>query len=59
MQEETKYKGVTEFTPLLFSVCSACGSEQADAEQVRVNKRTMIAFKKKVDGLLSGSEVKA
>ena len=32
---------------------------QADAAQTRVNKRLMIAFKKRVDGLLTGAEVRA
>jgi len=42
-----------------FSVCDACGAEQATSDQVRRNKRAMIAFKKSVDGLLTGIEVRA
>ena len=54
-----EYKGHTTELDLHFSLCAACGSEQADAAQTRVNKRLMIAFKKRVDGLLTGAEVRA
>jgi len=53
-----EYKGVTAALENLFSVCNVCGSEQADADQLRHNKRRMIAFKKNVDGLLTGTEVR-
>lgn len=59
VQEMTEYKGRTAETPLYFSECDACGSEQADAAQTRANKRAMIAFRKRVDGLLTGAEVRA
>ena len=55
--EESDYKGHQGRTPLYFSECDACGSEQADAAQTRTNKRAMIAFRKHVDGLLTGAEV--
>jgi len=42
----------------LFSICDSCGSEQANAQQVRANKRAMTKFKKCVDGLLNGAEVR-
>jgi len=54
-----EYKGHTTELDLHFSLCAACGSEQADAAQTRVNKRLMIAFKKRVDSLLTGAEVRA
>jgi HTH-type transcriptional regulator/antitoxin MqsA len=54
-----EYKGQATELDLHFSLCGACGSEQADAAQTRVNKRLMIAFKKRVDGLLTGAEVRA
>jgi len=57
--EETEYNGHKGMTPLCFSVCDACGSEVADAEQTRRNKRAMITFRKRVDGLLTGAEVRA
>ena len=53
------YKGKTTELDLHFSICEFCGSEQSDAIQVRDNKRAMLAFKKRVDGLLSGAEVRA
>ena len=53
------YKGKTTELDLHFSVCDSCGSEQANARQVRMNKRYMVAFKKRVDGLLTGSEVRS
>jgi len=53
-----EYKGEKAELDLQCSVCDACGSEQADAVQTRANKRLMIAFKKRVDGLLAGSEVR-
>lgn len=58
-QEEVEYNGHKSMTPLYYSECDACGCEQADATQTRNNKRAMIAFKKTVDGLLTGEELKA
>ncbi len=54
-----EYGGRTTELPLLYSVCDVCGSEQAGAAQTRANKRAMIAFRKQVDGLLTGAEVRA
>ncbi|MFC4654787.1 type II toxin-antitoxin system MqsA family antitoxin [Rheinheimera marina] len=53
------YKGQSSAIVSYFSVCDHCGSEQADAGQVRANKRAVVAFKKQVDGFLTGAEVKA
>ena len=36
------------------SLCSACGSEFVNAEDSRVNKRSVLAARKRFDGLLSG-----
>lgn len=58
-ENEVTYKGHTRSLPLLMSVCQACGSEQASAQQTRDNKRTMLAFRKEVDGLLTGAELRA
>lgn len=41
-----------------FSTCDVCGSEQATPANTRFNKRAMIAFKKQVQGLLTGVEVR-
>lgn len=53
------YKGQTTELDLHYSLCDACGSEQSDAAQLRTNKRAMMAFKKQVEGLLSGDEVRS
>lgn len=53
------YKGKSTELDMQYSVCDACGSEQADAAQLRTNKRAMMAFRKQVDGLLMGTEVRA
>lgn len=53
------YKGETAELDSFFAVCDVCGVEQADAHHLRNNKRQMIAFRKQVDGLLSGSQVTA
>ncbi|MGU9958233.1 MAG: type II toxin-antitoxin system MqsA family antitoxin [Arenicellales bacterium WSBS_2016_MAG_OTU3] len=57
--EEQEYRGQTRSIAFVYSECSACGSEQANAAQARANKRAMLAFKKEVDGLLTGQEIKA
>lgn len=55
---EVEYKGQKTTLPIHFSECDSCGSEQASPIELRINKRIMIEFKKKVDGLLTGKEVK-
>lgn len=51
------YKGQEFNAPIHYSTCNICG-DQANAAQTRKNKRTVIAFKKQVDGLLSGAEIR-
>ena len=58
-KNRVNYKGKTTELDSHFSVCASCGSEQANAQQVRTNKRYMVAFKKQVEGLLTGSEVRS
>lgn len=58
-KNRVEYEGVARELDLHFSVCSACGSEQSDAVQMRENKRAMTRFRKEVDGLLTGREVRA
>lgn len=53
-----EYKGVQRPVPLYFSCCSVCGTEQANAKHLRANKRLMQAFKKEVDGLLTGAQIR-
>lgn len=58
-ENEVTYKGHARTLPLLISVCEACGSEQTTAQQARDNKRAMLAFRKEIDGLLTGAELRA
>lgn len=41
------------------SKCQTCGASITNSEQARNNKRIVIAYQKKIDGLLTGYEVKA
>jgi HTH-type transcriptional regulator / antitoxin MqsA len=56
---ESEYKGTKAMLPLHYAVCSACKSDFADAERSRLNKRAVLAFRKSVDGLLTGPEILA
>lgn len=56
---EAEYKGVRGSVSFFYEECDACGSEQADASLTLRNKRLMLAFRKQVDGLLTGDEVRA
>lgn len=58
-QNIAEYKGIEAPVALHYSECDACGSEQANAVDVRNNKRAMQAFRKTVDGLLTGAEIRA
>ncbi|MBN7122899.1 hypothetical protein BSU01_14440 [Erwinia billingiae] len=57
-QNQVSYKGTTKCLPMRFSICNCCGSETASAADLRENKRVSNDFKKQVDGLLTGSEVR-
>ncbi len=48
-QAESEYKGAKAMVPLRYTVCSACKSDFADAEQGRLNKLAVLAFRKSVD----------
>lgn len=56
---EVEFMGQKAMRPSHYSVCDACGSEQATAADLRHNKRDTIAFRKTVMKLLTGAEVKA
>ena len=56
---DIEYMGHTATRPSHYSVCDACGSEQATAADLRHNKRDTLAFRKMVMGLLTGAEVRA
>lgn len=55
---EVEYCGSKGSVAMLFSRCNVCDCETANAKHTRENKRAMQAFKKQVDGLLTGSEVR-
>lgn len=58
-QMETEYKGRKGQVPSHYLLCDACGSDFAGAPEMRANKRAVMAFRKQVDGLLSGAEIAA
>ena len=58
-QVEAEYNGHKGNVPLHYQLCDACMSDSAGAVQMRANKRGMVAFRKQVDGLLSGAEILA
>ncbi|MGM7448388.1 type II toxin-antitoxin system MqsA family antitoxin [Idiomarina sp. ST20R2A10] len=53
------YKSVSKDLRNDFCECDVCGVEVTLPQQTRDNKRRMVAFKKEVNGLLTGSEVLA
>jgi len=53
------YKSVRRELRADYCECDTCGVEMTLPQQSRDNKRRMVAFKKEVDGLLTGAEVKA
>jgi HTH-type transcriptional regulator/antitoxin MqsA len=53
-----EYKNNTKELQLHYSECDSCASEITTAVQSRTNKRFMTEFKKQVDGLLTGKELK-
>lgn len=56
---EIEYKRGKDSVCFFYEECDACGSEQVDTSLSLKNKRLMIAFRKQVDGLLTGTEVRA
>lgn len=58
-QAETEYKGHKAMLPLHYKFCDHCLSDFAGVEESRRNKRILLAFRKQVDGLLTGKEITA
>jgi HTH-type transcriptional regulator / antitoxin MqsA len=58
-QVESEYKGRRAMVPLHYKVCDTCKSDFAGALESRLNKRAVLAFRKSVDGLLTGAEIRA
>lgn len=57
VEEEFSYKGITGTYKHNFSVCDVCHVDQADSEEMKLNKRAVIRLKKTIEGLLTGEEV--
>jgi HTH-type transcriptional regulator/antitoxin MqsA len=58
-EAEQRYGRHQGMVPLYFRSCSHCGSDFSGKEESLLNKRAMMAFRKRVDGLLPGSRVAA
>jgi HTH-type transcriptional regulator/antitoxin MqsA len=58
-QVEAEYKGHKGFVRSHYQLCDACGSDFAGAAEMCANKWEVMAFRKQVDGLLSGAEIVA
>jgi len=56
-QVESEYKGHKAMVPMHYQLCDSCHSDFAGAKQSRLNKRGAMAFRKSVDGLLTGAEI--
>ncbi len=56
-QVENEYKGKSALLPQHFKQCDHCGSDFAGAAEAKLNKRALIAWRKQVDGLLTGAEI--
>ncbi|ELY3856772.1 type II toxin-antitoxin system MqsA family antitoxin [Providencia rettgeri] len=55
---EFEYKTIKKALNTKYSICDECGSEIATADDAKFNKRSVTAFHKQVDGLLTGKELK-
>ena len=53
-----EYKGRTAELDLHHSVCDVCGIDLANGKQINLNTKNMVIFRKKVDGFLSGAEIR-
>ena len=58
-QFESEYKGKKAMLPSHYKLCDTCHSDFAGSEESKVNKRAIMAFRKSVDGLLTGAEIVA
>lgn len=58
-QFESEYKGQEATLPLHYQLCDTCHSDFAGTKESKLNKRAIMAFRKSVDGLLTGTEIVA
>lgn len=55
----TEYHGQKGTVTLRYTECDVCGSEMTGDADGRANKRAVLRFRKQVDGLLTGTEIRA
>lgn len=55
----TEYKGTKALLPMHYQQCDTCTSDYAGMAESKLNKRIVMAFRKQVDGLLTGDEITA
>ena len=55
----TEYRGQQGNVTLQYAECDACGSEVVGDAAGRANKRAVLRFRKSVDSLLTGEEIRA
>jgi len=55
----TEYRGQKGTVTLHYAECDACGSEITGEVDGRANKRAVLRFRKQVDGLLTGEDIRA
>ena len=56
---ESDYKGHLAMLPLHYRLCNVCTSDFAGAPESKLNRRILMAFRKRIDGLLTGAEITA
>lgn len=56
---EYEYKGHKSDLPSHYKQCDTCTSDFGGMAESKLNKRIVMAFRKQVDGLLTGDEIKA
>ena len=56
-QVESEYRGQKTSVPLHYQLCDTCHSDFAGAKEGKLNKRAIMAFRKSVDGLVTGAEI--
>lgn len=56
-QVESDYRGHKAMLPLHYRLCNTCHSDFAGAREGKLNKRAIMAYRKSVDGLLTGAEI--
>jgi HTH-type transcriptional regulator/antitoxin MqsA len=56
---ESDYKSHKAMLPLHYRLCNVCTSDFAGVPESKLNRRVLMAFRKRIDGLLTGVEITA